>query len=198
MGRAKQYERSQLLDRAISLFRRQGFHGTTTAQLVAALEVNRKSMYAEFGSKQGLFEAALAHYDDHHVSWILRRIEATDAGLDDIEAAFSVCTEATETGGAGCLMCHTAVDRGALPEGSQRFVDAYLARLTQGFRHALTQGRQAGELSSDADVDALADFFTVSRMGAAACMRASADPHQIRRACQVAITVLRSHRIPPR
>ena len=60
MGRAKQYDRSQLLDRAISLFRRQGFHGTTTAQLVAALEVNRKSMYAEFGSKQGLFEAALA------------------------------------------------------------------------------------------------------------------------------------------
>ena len=90
-------------------------------------------------------------------------------------------------------MCHTAVDRGALPEGSQRFVDAYLSRLTQGFRHALTQGHKAGELSSDADVDALADFFTVSLMGAAACMRADADPHQIRRACQVAITVLRSH-----
>lgn len=58
MGRQKQYDRTELLDRAVELFRRQGFNGTTTAELVAELDVNRKSMYAEFGSKQELFEAA--------------------------------------------------------------------------------------------------------------------------------------------
>ena len=53
MGRAKQYDRTNLLDRAVELFRRHGFNGTSTAELVAELGVNRKSMYAEFGSKQG-------------------------------------------------------------------------------------------------------------------------------------------------
>ena len=42
----------------MELFRRRGFNGTSTAELVAELGVNRKSMYAEFGSKQELFEAA--------------------------------------------------------------------------------------------------------------------------------------------
>ena len=58
MGRTKQYERTKLLDRAVELFRNQGFNGTSTAELVDELGINRKSMYAEFGSKEELFEAA--------------------------------------------------------------------------------------------------------------------------------------------
>ena len=37
MGRSKQYERTELLDRAVELFRRHGFNGTSTAALVAEL-----------------------------------------------------------------------------------------------------------------------------------------------------------------
>ena len=55
MGERKQYDRIDLLDKAIEVFRLHGFCGTSTAQLAAELRVNRKSMYAEFGSKQGLF-----------------------------------------------------------------------------------------------------------------------------------------------
>ena len=46
MGTAKGYERTELLDRAVELFRRQGYHGTSTAELVAELGVNRKTMHS--------------------------------------------------------------------------------------------------------------------------------------------------------
>ena len=62
MAGVKRYDRIELLDRAIELFRRQGFNGTSTAELVAELGVNRKSMYAEFGSKQELFEGGLLNH----------------------------------------------------------------------------------------------------------------------------------------
>ena len=42
MGMAKQYDRTELLDRAVELFRRQGFNGTSTSELVAELGVNRE------------------------------------------------------------------------------------------------------------------------------------------------------------
>ena len=71
MSGAKQYDRIDLLDRAIELFRVQGFTDTSTAELVAELGVNRKSMYAEFGSKQGLFEAALERYNEEHLTNVL-------------------------------------------------------------------------------------------------------------------------------
>ena len=79
MGRSKQYDRTELLDRAVELFRRQGFNGTSTAELVAELGVNRKSMYAEFGSKQELFEATLEHYNAKHLTSVLAPLEAPDA-----------------------------------------------------------------------------------------------------------------------
>ena len=71
----KKYNRTELLDRAIELFRRQGYAGTSTAELVAELGVNRKSMYAEFGSKQELFEAALKRYSEVNLSRVLAPIE---------------------------------------------------------------------------------------------------------------------------
>jgi AcrR family transcriptional regulator len=40
------------------------YTATRTADLVGELGVNRKSMYAEFGSKQALFEAVLERYDE--------------------------------------------------------------------------------------------------------------------------------------
>ena len=84
MSRTKQYDRTELLDLAVELFRQQGFTGTSTAELVDEVGVNRKSMYAEFGSKQDLFEAALEWYSSKHLSAVLAPIEAPDASADAI------------------------------------------------------------------------------------------------------------------
>ena len=192
MGRPKQYDRTELLDKAVELFRRQGFNGTSTAELVTELGVNRKSMYAEFGSKQELFEATLERYNEKHLSAVLAPIEAADAGVEQIRSAFAGYASASEGWffGRGCLMCNTAVERGALDPGSGRFVAAYLARLTRAFRNALDNGQRAGDLSESADLDELAAYFTMALIGVAACIRAEAPPEQIHAACKVATSML--------
>ena len=196
MGRTKQYDRMELLDRAVELFRLQGFNGTSTAELVTELGVNRKSMYAEFGSKQQLFEAALARYSDKHLGRVLAPIEAPDAGIDAIRDAFAGYASATEGWffGRGCLMCNTAVERGALDPASGRHVAAYLERLTFAFRSALVNGQRAGDISPDVDIDEMAAFFTTALIGVAACIRAEAPPEQVHAACRVATGLLDAHR----
>jgi TetR/AcrR family transcriptional repressor of nem operon len=199
MGRPKQYDRTDLLDRAVELFRRQGFNGTSTAELVAELGVNRKSMYAEFGSKQGLFEATLEHYNGKHLTNVLAPIEAPGAGPDAIRRAFTSYASAAEGWfhGRGCLMCNTAVERGALDPASGRHVAAYLDRITRAFRNALENGRRSGEIGETADLDELAAFFTTALIGVAACIRAEAPPEQVNAACRVATSVLDSHQPAP-
>ena len=198
MGRAKQYDRTDLLDKSVELFRRQGFNGTSTAELVAELGVNRKSMYAEFGSKQGLFEATLEHYERNHLTRVLAPIEADDAGVDTIRQAFSGYASASEGwfNGRGCLMCNTAVERGALDPASGQYVAAYLERLTRAFRHALENGRASGDIDEMADLDKLAAFFTTALIGVAASIRAEAPPEQLHSAAAVASSVLDAHRPP--
>ena len=195
MGRPKKYDRTELLDTSVELFRQRGFNGTSTAELVAELGVNRKSMYAEFGSKQGLFEATLEHYERNHLSRVLSPIEAPDAGVDAIRQAFSDYASASEGwfNGKGCLMCNTAVERGALDPASGRYVAAYLERLTRAFRHALVNAREAGDISESADIDELASFFTTALIGVAACVRAEAPPEQLHAAAAVATSVLDAH-----
>ena len=196
MGRTKQYERTELLDRAVELFRRQGFNGTSTAELVDELGVNRKTMYAEFGSKQKLFEAVLERYSRKHLTRVLAPIEVPDAGADAIRQAFTGYASASEGWfqGRGCLMCNTAVERGALDPGSGRYVAAYLERLTRAFRGALDNARQAGDVDEAADLDDLAAFFTTALIGVAACIRAEAPPEQVRAASAVATSLLDVHR----
>jgi TetR/AcrR family transcriptional repressor of nem operon len=194
MAGLKRYDRIELLDRAVELFRSQGFNGTSTAELVAELGVNRKSMYAEFGSKQGLFEAALERYRDHHLTRVLSPIEAPDAGLDAIRSAFDGYATAS-TGwaqGKGCLLCNTAVERGTLDPGAQRHVADYLERLTTAFRQALENGRRAGQIGDHVDLDQLASYFTTALIGVAACIRAAAPPAQVKAACTVATSILDS------
>ena len=93
MPSPKGYIREEVLDRAIAAFRRQGYSGTSTAELAEALGINRKSMYAEFGSKQQLFEAALERYSEVNLTRVLAPIEAADANAQSIrDAFFGVCS----------------------------------------------------------------------------------------------------------
>ena len=198
MSRKKQYDRTELLDRAVELFRRQGFNGTSTAELVAEFGVNRKSMYAEFGSKQELFEATLEHYHRKHLTRVLAPIEAQDASLAGIRQAFYGYASASEGPfrGLGCLMCNTAVERGGLDAGSERYVAMYLERLTRAFRHALSNAQDGGEVDPSVELDEMAGFLTTALLGVAASIRAEAPPAQIWAACNVVTGVLDALRVP--
>ena len=63
MGRKKNYDRDTLIEKAMELFRDNGYAGTSIQMLVQELGVNRYSLFAEFGNKQKLFEDALERYN---------------------------------------------------------------------------------------------------------------------------------------
>lgn len=194
MPSPKGYIREDVLDRAIELFRQNGYSATSTAELVETLGMNRKSMYAEFGSKQKLFEAALERYNAVNLSRVLAPIEAPDANAQTIIDAFKGYASASETKfrGLGCLMANTAVERAALDPGSAQFVDAYLARLSNGFRTALENARNDGDLCQTADIDDLTAHFVNAVVGISALLRAKASPEQMYAAGRGATSMLRS------
>ncbi len=192
MPKPKQYDRNMLLTRAVELFRRQGFNGTSTAELVAELGINRKSMYAEFGSKQELFEAALEYYNRNHLTRVLAPLEAPGASLSEIRNAFHGYASAGEGPfrGLGCLMCNTAVERAALDPASGFYVAEYLQRITSAFQQALNTAKRNGEIDQQVNVDEISGFLTTALIGVAANVRAEAPPAQLWSTHQVVSRVL--------
>ena len=54
---------------AMEVFWRHGYEGATIAQLTDAMGINPPSLYAAFGSKEGLLKAALDRYSAKRADW---------------------------------------------------------------------------------------------------------------------------------
>src|SRR6202011_4012331 len=64
MGRPRAFDVDRALDRALHLFWRKGYEGTSLSDLTQAMGINRPSLYAAFGDKEALFRRALDRYAD--------------------------------------------------------------------------------------------------------------------------------------
>ena len=199
MGRKKSYNREALTEKAMEIFRDHGFAGTSAERLVQDLGVNRYSLYAEFGSKQGLFDAALQRYDEEVVERNFGPLEAPGAGVEDVRALLEFFAAASEgpASGRGCLLCNTAVELGPDDPSGAGFVQRYFERLCSAFRAALDNAHGRGELRPFVEPGAEAGFFTASVLGMFVMLRAKAPPTVVEDAARIAIEHLEALCVEP-
>jgi AcrR family transcriptional regulator len=61
-GRPREFDQTKALDQALELFWRQGYEGTSIADLRKAIGITAPSLYSAFGSKEQLYRRVLEHY----------------------------------------------------------------------------------------------------------------------------------------
>jgi TetR/AcrR family transcriptional regulator, transcriptional repressor for nem operon len=166
MARPKEFDQEQALRKAIRLFSQQGFAATSTDDLMRVMDVGRQSMYDTFGDKRALFLKALKMYVAESVHSINVELERPGSALSAIQNALVTFAERTDLSSAeGCMGLN------AITEFGQR--DADVTRITrsaarvqrQTLMRVLIRARKQGELSSDADLDSMADFFESTLAG---------------------------------
>jgi AcrR family transcriptional regulator len=62
MGRPKNFNREEVLEKAMPIFWKRGFSDTSLQDLERATGVNKSGLYSEFRDKEDLFVACLRHY----------------------------------------------------------------------------------------------------------------------------------------
>lgn len=186
MGREKQYNRSELLEKAVGIFRKNGYHATSTEELTGNLGINKKTMYAEFGSKLKLFEYTLDHYDKTFLTEILKPIEEQGAGANGIKKVFRAIAQygQKELKGLGCLLCNTSAERGSLDSCIGPAIDRYYERINSGFQQALKNYAISNGEKSQIDIPRTAAFLTTALIGMATSVRAEAPASQLLRTCR--------------
>ena len=174
MGRKKNYNRDTLVEKAMEIFRDFGFAGTSTQMLVEGLGVNRFSLYAEFGNKQKLFEAALNRYDQEIVERNFGPLEASNASIKEIHSLLDFFASAIKgpSAGRGCLLCNTAVEFGPEDPSGKGLVQNYFKRISKAFYKALNNANKKGELHKSVSLKEEADFFTATTLGLFVMIRA--------------------------
>ena len=76
MPRPAEYDRADVLNRAMHLFWRRGFEAVTLQDILDETGFNRHSLYKEFGDKDGLFTQALEQYEK--IKRLERQVEALE------------------------------------------------------------------------------------------------------------------------
>ena len=135
-----------MVDRAVQVFRRRGYAGTSVQDLVDELGLQRGSLYGAFTDKRGLFRRALSAYGAASAAAVeaLRAADPVVPALRDFLAA----PLRPAPGGryAGCLLGNTAVENEAVGDDALRTVTAALEAIEDAVRGALERAHRSGEL----------------------------------------------------
>ncbi|MGB5599798.1 MAG: TetR/AcrR family transcriptional regulator, partial [Thiothrix litoralis] len=68
MANTAKYDRQDVIQKATNLFWEKGFHATSMRNLQEAIDMRPGSIYASFGSKEGLFKETLQHYANNSLA----------------------------------------------------------------------------------------------------------------------------------
>jgi TetR/AcrR family transcriptional repressor of nem operon len=167
MARPVQFDRNDVLEKAMQAFWDQGFNATSMSDLAGVTDLRPGSIYAAFDSKEGLFLAALDHYAEHSMAKIERVLTEADSPLDGIRSYFRKLGReaAGEHANRSCLLTNTVLEMARQNEIVQKRVNRHLGAIETLFRQALESAQTNGELSPDKDPEALAAFLMTSIWG---------------------------------
>jgi len=176
MGRPREFDADKALDRALDVFWRRGYEGTSLSDLTEAMGVTRPSLYAAFGNKEELFRKVLDRYG------AMRTDPSCDVLNEPtsrraVERLLMSFAGTGDDAPRGCLMVQGAL---VCSEASDAIREELNARRAAGegrLSARLEEWKAAGDLPADADPQSLARYVmaVANGMSVQATGGASAD-----------------------
>ncbi|GHD05926.1 TetR/AcrR family transcriptional regulator [Zhihengliuella salsuginis] len=181
MGRVQTFETDVVVRAARAVFWQRGFEEASIPELEQATGLRRSSLYNTFGSKRGLFDAAVASYLREVIAPRLRPLTEAPVGADavvDYLMGMRAGLDDPEADAArhGCLLMNTAGAPVAMEQAVGEAVAAYREELRRALasgiaaRHPEAGERERGRLA-EAVTALVTSAFALTRVDNAAALR---------------------------
>lgn len=167
MAKTAKFDRLAVVDKATHLYWKKGFHATSMRNLQDEIDMRPGSIYAAFGSKDGLFKEALRNYTDMALIQ-LNELKNKHNSPTDVLRAFikSQIIDAHEW--APNCMCMLAKTISELTEENQDLIDitkAYLDEIANEFVLLIRNGQAIGEITKSKSAEDLAIHVQIQIAG---------------------------------
>lgn len=136
VGRPREFDAGEVEEQAMTLFWDRGFDGVSISDVSAATGVNRRSIYAEFGCKENLFERATQRYLAGPGGYLIGALQQPKA-REVASAMMHGAADAVSGDTRGCLTVGNA-------PGLTELRDATAHRLAERFDAAVADGELSG------------------------------------------------------
>src|SRR6202040_403342 len=186
LGRPRAFDVEKALHRAMHVFWRKGYLGTSLSDLTDARGINRPSLYAAFGNKESLFRKALEHYSKGPSAYLGEALREPNARAVVERLWHGVVDLLTDPQTpATCMWVH-----GALSCGDDPLRKEFAAQRATGLDDLRTRFKRAiaeGDLAADSDAAALACFVQTINFGLTVQASTGATRKELLRIVEIAL-----------
>ncbi|MFI1791141.1 TetR/AcrR family transcriptional regulator [Streptomyces olivaceoviridis] len=192
MARTREFDIDAAVLAAMEAFRRTGYEGTSMRDLAEATGLGSGSIYAAFGSKEGLYLAALDLYRQRYAVPLIDLLRSGNDARQVIREVFVGSVDEIVKDGSrrACLIVAAAMERA----GQDGRVAARLRSTTQTLELALfdviAEGQVRGQIPADRSAADLAGFLVAALQGLRVMGAINPDRAALMRSAEVALTCL--------
>ncbi|MHC8491962.1 TetR/AcrR family transcriptional regulator [Thalassospira sp. SM2505] len=166
-GRPRNFDRNDALDKALDLFWRHGYDNTSMADLSAAMALRPPSIYAAFGSKEGLFEEVVERYSERVGKNIWGNLDRFRSAR---EATRHLLVSTIETfshpeNPRGCMIVLAAPQPDAEHSSVARSLCERRKGNVQVLKTIYADAVRRGEIPRGADLDRIANYYVTVQHG---------------------------------
>lgn len=188
-GRPRAFDKEAALTRAMEVFWRKGYEGTSMTDLTLAMGIASPSLYAAFGSKEELFRDALRHYSATEGEEIWGGVPAAPTAFAAVES-YLMSTARVFTRRSkppGCLIVLSALHPAEHSDRVRQTLIAMRAEAVTGLKERLQQGIVDGEIVPTADIAAIAQYYVTVQQGMSIQARDGASRRELEAIARAAL-----------
>lgn len=168
MPRVKNYNEQEVLEKAMNLFWKNGYETTSMQQLEKEMGINKFSIYASFGSKNGILIESLKCYN-RKLQVIISKMKAA-TGVAAIKQYFYdfVDFSSEKTMFKGCLITNTANEFiGSVDEIVKKILTDYTIDVRSAFILKLKEENVLDQIQ----IEQKADYLIIAMFGFSSATR---------------------------
>ncbi len=173
MPRKKKYNEDEVVEKAMNIFWRNGYNGTSMQMLEKEMGINKFSIYSSFGNKHGLFLESLKSYK-YKVNHIFEKFRSSSNGIKDIKEFFydsvKICQE--EGNEKGCLFTNTYNEFTGIED---KLVNQEMTRFMSDLKELFISKLREDTTKNESEILKEANYLLLAKHGLAAATRVNSS-----------------------
>lgn len=191
MPRVKRFDKEEVLNLAMELFWKKGFHATSMQNLVDHLGINRASIYDTYGGKESLFNKAFERYRENNKVQLMKYLASQKHTIEGLKQLFkeNLRIDLQDSDRKGCMVVNTSTElSNSVPAVSESIRENH-NEFVNIFREAIELAMDKNEVNGEKDAEALAEFLFTFYNGIKVIIKTQTDYRKLSKSVETAFSI---------
>jgi len=183
-GRHRSFDKDKALEKAMLVFWKNGYPGTSLTDLTKVMGINKSSLYAAFGNKEELYSQTLKFYLNKHGEVHSTELFKAELSLKERIKNYLLSIAKMITNPElprGCLVCNSTseIASSCLPENSAKDINNINQQTLKTLTEFLKKEQQVGNLIEGNSPKTLANYLLILQFGLAVSARNGSNMEEL-------------------